>query len=351
MKKKTKTLLVIGDNKDFDTYCKLIRQKRFLYGSSIILRHIDYFSLLANKLPEIKTKEIIIFPCFPFEYWDRYIEPKSYKGVYGPKSFVAKFSVFWKKVDKQLKNKYLNNNLRFINELNRLALDRDKEKVKSLVSKGGVSVPKKYTTRSSKEILKLLSSGKKLFIKVRYGSMGKGITYLENKRWSTNFRFRKGKIVSRKSDYGWSFINCTGNVAFLKELLKQEIIIEEAIDSLLVKGRKFDLRMYIYKNKVLYSYGRSTKKEAISTNISQGAIGEKSSFEKILPKKQLEKAKKQAIISLRSLGLKFGGVDMMLCSDRKNVKFIEVNTFPGFPRVRRFNLSKYLFREIIKEYT
>jgi len=41
---------------------------------------------------------------------------------------------------------------------------------------------------------------------------------------------------------------------------------------------------------------------------------------------------------------------MMLCSDKKNVKFIEVNTFPGFPRVRRFNLSKHLIKEIIKDY-
>ncbi len=40
----------------------------------------------------------------------------------------------------------------------------------------------------------------------------------------------------------------------------------------------------------------------------------------------------------------------MLCSNKKNAKFIEVNTFPGFPRARRFNLSKLLYNEIIKDY-
>ena len=71
---------------------------------------------------------------------------------------------------------------------------------------------------------------------------------------------------------------------------------------------------------------------------------------KKLPKKQLERAKKQAVLSIKALGLNFGGVDLMLCPDKKNVKFIEVNTFPGFPRVRRFNLSKYLINEIIMEF-
>ena len=88
----------------------------------------------------------------------------------------------------------------------------------------------------------------------------------------------------------------------------------------------------------------------MTTNISQGAIGEKASFVNLLPKKQLEAAKKAAIRSIRALGLKFGGVDIMLCADKKNVMFIEVNTFPGFPKVRRFNLSRYLIKEIIKDY-
>ena len=81
MAKKTKTLLILGDEKDFDTYLKLINQKRFFYRSPIKVRHIDYSSLLKNKLPSISSNEIIIFPCFPFYYWDKYIEPKNIEHV------------------------------------------------------------------------------------------------------------------------------------------------------------------------------------------------------------------------------------------------------------------------------
>jgi D-alanine-D-alanine ligase-like ATP-grasp enzyme len=101
---------------------------------------------------------------------------------------------------------------------------------------------------------------------------------------------------------------------------------------------------------VLYVYGRSNDAKAVTTNISQGAKGEKTSFVNLLPKKQLETAKKAAIMSIHALGLKFGGVDIMLCNDKKNAMFIEVNTFPGFPKVRRFNLSKYLIKEIVRGY-
>jgi len=348
---KTKTLLVLGDDKDFDTYKKFIKQKKFFSDSNITIKHTDYFSLLENKFPQISTKEIIIFPCFPFEYWDEYIEPKNYKGVYGNNTFYNKFIKFWKLIDQIIKKEYNNKIIIYINHPKHLAKDRDKEFTKKLVANAGVLIPKPFHIKTPSKIILLLDQGFKLFIKVRYGSMGKGITYLEKGRWLTNFRFRNNKIISKKSDYGWKFIDFTGKNTFLGQILKQDVIIEEAINPLLVKGRKFDLRIYVYRKKVLYSYGRSNDAEAVTTNISQGARGEKASYVDLLPKKQLEAAEKAAIKAIHALGLNFGGVDIMFCADKKNVMFIEVNTFPGFPKVKRFNLSKYLINEIVRDYS
>jgi len=69
-----------------------------------------------------------------------------------------------------------------------------------------------------------------------------------------------------------------------------------------------------------------------------------------LPKKQLKFAKESAVKAIKALGLNFGGVDMMPCADRKKAEFIEINAFPGFPRVRRYNLSRFFIKELIDEY-
>jgi hypothetical protein len=345
-----KTLLAIGDLKDFDTFRKFYKQRRFFRGSDIIFKSADYDSILEGKFPKVSTKEVIVFLFFPFEYWDKHIEPKHYRGVYGNRGFYSKFIKFWELMKEKVDESYADKKISYVNPPGNLAVDRDKEVTKSIVSKAGVMVPKKFGTRSVRAVVKLLNEGYKLFIKVRFGSMGKGVTYLEKGRWMTNFRFRDGKIVSKKSDYGWTFIDITGKKDFLSEILKKDVIVEEAINPLLVKGRKFDLRLYVFKGEVLYVYARSTDAEAVTTNISQGAIGEGPSFVNSLPEKQLEFAKRNAVRAIKALGLNFGGVDIMLCSDHKSAMFIEINAFPGFPKVRRFNLSKFLIEEIVKEY-
>jgi len=344
------TLLAIGDEKDFDSFRKFCRRRRDFRPGTMCFKAASYSALLDGNLPPVGTDRLVAFLFFPFEYWDRHIEPRNYKGVYANRSFQTKFVRFWKEAEKAVQGAYRSRRITYVNPPGRLAAVRDKEWVKSVASRAGVPVPRSYATRKVRDILAMLDGGHKLYVKVRCGSMGKGITCLEEGRWMTNFRFRKGKILSRKSDYGWTFVNVTGNTAFLRELLGQYILIEEAVDPLLVGGRKFDLRMYVYRDEVLYVYGRTHEARAITTNISQGARGEKKSFPKLLPQPQLKEAERHAVQTVRALGLCFAGVDMMLCSDGQTSRMLEVNAFPGFPRTRRYNLSRFLAARMMKEH-
>ena len=306
-------------------------------------------SVLKNELPRASTNKIIIFLFFPFVYWDQHIETKKDKAIYGNRTYYYKFRKFWKQVARIIKNFYIGKDIYFINSPDCLSADRDKELTKKLLSGTGVSVPASFAAREYKKITALLNKGKKIYIKVRFGSMGKGITYLEKDRWMTNFRFRSKKIISKKLDYGWTFQDITNNIVFLKEILKEDIIIEEAVDPLFLKGRKYDLRLYVCFGKVLYIYPRSTQSQHVTTNISQGARGEPQRFLKNISSDVLSAAKKDAVKALNVLHLNFGGVDIMPEADGKSVTAIEVNAFPGLPKSKSYNLSKDIINCIARQ--
>jgi hypothetical protein len=334
------TILTIGDTPDFDSFQKFYRNRRCFPAQGFRFKSVDYTSLLAGRLPAVATRQLVAFLFFPFDYWDTYIEAKKDPAVYGNRTYYLKFKKFWTRVERILVKAYPDKTIRFVNHPSDLSLDRDKEKTKRVLARARVPVPRSYTTRDARKVLSLLEKGKRLYIKVRFGSMGKGITYLEKGRWLTNFRFRAGTIKSRKSDYGWTFRQATGNLPFLKQLLKQDIIVEEAIDPLVVRGRMLDLRLYVCFGKVLYIYPRSTAAGQVTTNISQGARGEPQRYLKNIPDRVLKEASRQAVKAARAMRLRFTGIDIMPEADGKKVKVIEANTFPGFPKSRSYNLSK-----------
>jgi len=344
-----KTLLAIGDWKDFDSFKKFYRQKRRFRKHGFYFKAADYDSVLKGIPPKVKTKSLVVLLFFPFNYWEKNIETKRSREVYGSRAYFLKFKKFWGKIDRALKESYKGKKIHFVNPPNKIYLGRDKEATKRALAKAGIPVPKHHFTRDHRKVIKMVDKGQKLYLKVRYGSMGKGITYLEKDRWLTNFRFKKGRIVSRKSDYGWTFIDVTGKKKFLKELMRQDIIIEDAVSPFLLKGRMFDLRMYVCFGKVLYTYPRSNECEKITTNISQGAKGEGKKFVHSIPRKILERAEKNAVKTAKAMGLGFAGVDIMPSNGKSRVTVIEANSFPGYPRARRFNLAKHLIKEIVKQ--
>ncbi len=344
-----KTILAVGDEKDFDSFRKFLRQAKRFKKKGFSIKSVDYSSVLKGKLPKTRSKSIIVLFFFPFEYWDKHIETRKSKEVYGNRSYYLKFRKFWKEMSAKLSESYKDKKINFVNPPGKIYLERDKEKTNLVFAEAGIPVSRHYSTRNHRKIIRLVDKGKKLFIKVRYGSMGKGITYLEKDRWLTNFSFKKGKILSRKSDYGWTFRDVTDNKAFLRELLKQDVVVERAINPFLLKGRMFDLRLYVCFGKVLYVYPRSNECDKVTTNICQGARGENSSFVHSIPPVILKRAKKNALKAAKAMNLNFAGVDIMPNNGKNNVTVIEANAFPGFPKARKFNLAKLLIKEITKQ--
>lgn len=350
MKHKTKsTVLAVGDKSDFDAFQKFYRERKLFRQNKLNFRYVNYSNLLKNKNPGITTREVIVLLFFPFEYWNKKIETKRYHGIYGNKMFYIKFKRFWEKVELSLKRAYPDKQLFFLNHPKRVGDCRDKVLIKKIISKAGIPTPRLYNTKSCRKICEHINKGKNLFIKVRFGSMGKGLTFLNKDNWYTNFDYHNNRIISRKSDYGWRFREVSGNLNFLKKLLKTDVIVEEAVEGFLIRDRIFDLRLYVFFNDILFIYPRTNNRNNIITNISQGARGESSRFLRHLSKKLITKTVQYAQRAAQVMGLNFAGVDVLVGSNGKDIYVLEVNAFPGFPRNNIFNLSKHMINFLSQE--
>jgi glutathione synthase/RimK-type ligase-like ATP-grasp enzyme len=340
------TVLVLGDESDWESYNRFCEQLQKHHSKKLKWVTATYDLLEKNRLPLIESDMLIIYLFFPFTYWDKHVEKEGYKGVYGNVYFYNKFRAFWSEIHRILRKIYRGKKIHFINHPLKIAIDRDKEITKTILSENKINIPTPYYTRKYKDILKLVDQeNKKLFLKVRYGSMGKGITYMEKGNWKTNFRFEDGRIISTRSDYGWTFIDITDNVEFLKEILTKDIVIEEAIDTYKLDDIIFDLRLYVFYDEVLYILPRTNEKNAITANISQGGNERTTRFLKKFPKNIINKAITSGIRTIKAMDVNFAGVDVMISKDFK-IYVIELNAFPGFPKESRFNLSKRIIQRI-----
>jgi len=339
--KKDITILAIGDRPDFDSYAKFDREEKFLSKNDFEYATVDYKHFLKGKIPSINTKKIIVFLFFPFSYWNKHIEHKNYKGIYGNQTFYNKFMRFWNLINRCIK-KYLNDKeVLFINTPKNCGINRDKLELNKRLIGSDVLQPPRYKINNKKQLHGLLTNGNTLFIKPRFGSMGKGITFLSNGHMKTNFTFKNNKIISKKSDRGWKFKEISKKDNFLRQLIKKDMLVEKGLKSLLIKNQMIDLRVYTFFKKIIYIYPRRNAPENITTNISQGARGDPELLRK-LPKHLIEKAKNTAVQASKMLDLNFAGIDIILGKNRKDVFVIDVNVFPGFPKRRTFNLSRNL---------
>ena len=350
-----KALLVIGDGKihrlksapsfkSFVKYIEGVKQKR----EEIYI--INYQDVFDNNLPGIANHVLNIALFFPYEYWNKNIEVyKKDSRVYGDKKFGREYKIFFEKVDKLIKKKYCDKKIQYVNPPKSSILERDKGESKKLFQKKNIPTPESFDVKSPRDIRQILNQGIPLYIKPRFGAFGKGITCANKDAIVTNFLFRKGRIISRRYDYNWRFskIKDKDRNGFLKAMLSNGCICEEAIDPSVYKDRRFDFRVYCIYGKIVYYYIRSTPASSPVTNWSQGGrIEKKKDFPKYISRDIIKRVKSLAKRVARELELNYAGIDIILSKDLKKAFVLEAHSFPGYEK--GFDLMSCLAKNILK---
>jgi len=354
-----KSLLIIGEKRivkgkslDPSRNAFMAHLNGRVNGDTEILA-INYKDALTDNLPDVNNPHLIILLFFPFQYWNKNIEVYDKdQRVYGDKDFGRDFAKFFMKLEKAIAKKYHDKKLEFVNPPEASVLDRDKEECKKFFKKHNFPIPKSYDLKSLKELEHILDRGISLYIKPRFGSMGKGISYISNGLLITNFLFRKGKVISHPYDYNWRFheiTRSTDRIKFLKAMIARGFVFEEAIDPPIHKGRRSDFRVYCIYGKVPYVYLRSTPAVSLVTNWSQGGkIEQKRDFMKYISDANIKKVKSLARKVAHDLNMNFAGVDIIFSKDFKKIYVLEAHTFPGYEKGFDLmdNLAKKLLRKI-----
>lgn len=266
-----------------------------------------------------------VFMTFPYSLWDRTIEIGDC--LYGTALFGLRIKDLSDQFVEQTNKRFPS--AIFVNPPNGILIDRDKIKAKNVVQNAGFQVtrdlPKDFRTLNEH-----IQEGGYVYIKPRYGSMGKGITYLSKDRWTTNFRLNDGVLKNHSDDLSWEEIDITDQSDLIKRILDEDFIVEAGVINPKVNGAKLDLRVRTLFSDVLedLSYGRRTTNSSI-TSASQG--GQRIPLDQIgqyIPERVIPESIKLALGVAKALGLNYAGCDVLFQGDEFTPIFLEVNSFP-----------------------
>ncbi|MCD4784802.1 MAG: hypothetical protein K8T10_13375 [Candidatus Eremiobacteraeota bacterium] len=232
-------------------------------------------------------------------------------------------------------------NATYVNHPNLFALERDKKLMKEVLKRNGISVAPSIPKDIS-VIDEELNKGTIIFVKARYGSMGKGITRLSKDKWFTNYKYDGINIQNHEQDGGWESIDITNNYSFLEKLLKEDIIVEKGLEA---PDFKFDIRGVFVYGKLREIYGRTTKNSHI-TNLSQGGTELEYEFlEKVLGKTKLAQGINEMQKTCNLICANLIGVDLIY-DNELNPYILEVNSFPGLGHGKK---EKEIQSKILRE--
>lgn len=335
-----KTFLSVGHIDKSYAFRQFCKYGHRLHSYRFRFVQCGYEAITRGPKPRIDSDILVVLFFFPYGYWDQNIEPPQYKGVYGNKAFYLKFRDYWRVINSRMARLYPGSTVCFVNSPRNIFQDRDKERTKRILSKANVCTPRSYSTRDPAAVLKLIERGTRLYVKVRYGSMSKGITYLNCERWLTDFTFQHGKLTPQRPDYGWASRDVTNDYRFLRKLLENDIIIEEEVPPFRVDQTAFYLRVVVCYGSAINTYVRYHPVGTLLKEI-RSKYGNPRMLSKV-PAPTMEQCKSEAVRATNVMGLNLAGVDVMFDPITGKPVVIELNAFPGFPEKLRPPLANSL---------
>ena len=341
-----KSLIILGEYKDSFLNRNINRLARCARAESMSVCRTSYEELLGDGRVKADHDDVSVMFFFPYTFWDNNCEIPEDTGVYGTsRESYETFKNFWADVKGKLGERFRDHNLSFVIDPDYAAVDRDKIETHRLLRLNGVSTTT-TVPNDLKEILGRLN-GKGIFIKPRYGAKGKGITYLSKGEWITNYRVgENGKIENYGDRERWKFDDITGNEDFVKRLLDLEMIVEEEVQPPRLNGDfKFDVRVYSVFGDAPHMFVRENDGISVLTNNSQGGTINHD-YREVLPEEAIASAMEESLKASKVLNSNFLGVDCIFDRTLDKPVVLEVQTFTGFPLVRKVNILRFLARKI-----
>lgn len=344
-----RSLLILGDYKDpgHNKYIKWMENVSPRHGFQPVL--VGYDELLKGDIKDLKGETIPVMFFFPFSFWDANCEPPPDIGVYGvSRNSYETFANFWMDVEDKLRNFYRDANLSFVVDPKIAYIDRDKILTHDTLIEARVPTTE-MLPKDLFSIFDRISSGENVFIKSRYGSEGKGITYLSRDKWVTNYMIGPGNSVVNPDNEDWVFRDIDGNFDFLRRLLDLEVIVEREIVPPPIKGnKKSDVRAYVFLDSVEYMFVRDNDFEGVITNFSRGGSINYSA-PSVLSSESIDLVDRISVDASRALKSGFMGVDVMFDGSWKKPRVLEAHAFPGYPESQSYALIDRMVQRLANE--
>ncbi len=317
-------LFLIGEENEED-------QTFSCLGSRPGVRKITYSQALSGNGIIASGSPVML--CFPYSLWSYLVEKENV--LYGVREFGYSIRNLAEMLNDMTERRFPD--ARYVNRPLSILLERDKLKAKNLLSDKGVVVAQDIQ-KDIDAVLQQVEQGNSVYVKARYGSMGKGITYVSRDIWTTNFMYDGKRIWNHDHDAGWKEIDITGDKEFISRMLEEDVVVEKGVVNSKTNGLKFDLRARVLFGEAdpADAYGRGTNENSI-TNIVQGArMMSLEEMERYVPREKIEEGVEVIRRSAGILGLNYAGGDILFEGDRFDPVFIEINSFPGVVDIEFF---------------